>query len=466
MSRGSLVDLSRDLLGGMFRLHEEHGPIAALDDGDSRVLFLFDPAYNRQVLSDAQTFQAHFFALRGPKRSSQRRVTCGLLAMNGDQHKRNRRLVKTPFGPAAIAGYRPMIAELAREEVATWQDGERADFNERMIRYMLKVTSRVLFGLDEPALAYELGEQIADWVTLNNDLGVHALAPLDGFGDGYQELLAFAERLEANVMRLIRTRRDNPDPDARDVLSILVRMHEEDGGLSDEELVGQCCVLFAAAHMTTAHSFSWTTFLLAQHPSVMQPLWEAIHDGTADEPHATAAPSLLERVIKESMRVLPASAYSQRVAAEPVRVGPFDVKRGTPIVFTPLVTHRLPSLCDDPRRFDPDRWITLKPSAYEYHPFGAGPRRCIGGPLAMEVLRTTLPIFLRDWRITVEPDATVDAEVKSTMLNPKRGVPMLFERHAATSGDGGFTAASITGNLPQLVDLREAPGSSTPRKPR
>ncbi|MGL4513446.1 MAG: cytochrome P450 [Lacipirellulaceae bacterium] len=468
---GSLVDFSRDLLGWFRRLHAEHGPIAMVRDqgqlgGGQSVVLLFDPEFNRQVLSDAATYHARFFGIRGPKRSSQRRVTCGLLAMNGEQHKRNRRMVKEPFGPKAIEAYRPTIAALAAEEVATWRDGDEVDFNQLMTRYMLRVTSRLLFGLDEPGLAYELGEQIAEWVEMNHRMGIGALVPHDEFTEGYEGLLEFAESMERNVLELIRRRRDDPQP-GLDVLSLLVRSHDDQGGLSDEELVGQCCVLFAAAHMTTAHSFSWTTFLLAQHPSVMQSLWEAIHDGTADEPHPTGAPSLLERVIKESMRVLPASAYSQRVCAEPVRLGPFDLPRGTPIVFTPLITQRLAALWPEPTRFDPDRWLTAKPSAYEYHPFGAGPRRCIGGPLAMEVLRTSLPIFLRDWRVSVVPGAEVSAEVKSTMLNPSAGVPVRLERHTTLGGgDGAFRASTVTGNIVELVDLPEAPALAPLRKPR
>lgn len=463
ITEGSLVDFSRDLMGWLFRLHAEHGPIAMVRDGSQGVVLLFDPEYNRQVLSDSATYHARFFGIRGPKRSSQRRVTCGLLAMNGEQHKRNRRMVKEPFGPKAIEAYRPTIAELASEEVATWRDGAEVDFNQTMIRYMLRVTSRLLFGLDEPGLAYELGEQIAEWVERNHRMGIGALVPHDEFNAGYESLLEFAESMEANVLELIRRRREDPVP-GHDVLSILVRSHDEQGGLSDEELVGQCCVLFAAAHMTTAHSFSWTTFLLAQHPSVMQALWEAIHDGTADEPHPTGAPSMLERVVKEAMRVLPASAYSQRVTAEPVRLGPFDLPRGTPVVFTPLVTQRLASIWPEPKRFDPDRWLTAKPGAYEYHPFGAGPRRCIGGPLAMEVLRTSLPIFLREWRVSVVPGAEVDAEVKSTMLNPRLGVPVRLERHTAAPGaDGGFCASTITGNVAELVELVEVASGRKPR---
>ena len=151
----------------------------------------------------------------------------------------------------------------------------------------------------------------------------------------------------------------------------------------------------------------------------MQQLWEQIHAGTVEEPDSSGGPPLLERVIKEAMRVLPASAYSVRMNVQREQLGPLDLPPGTPIVFTPLITHRLEASFPDPTRFDPDRWLTINPSPYAYHPFGAGPRRCIGGPLAMEVLRTSLPIFLRDWRLTVVPDAEVSAEVKSTMLNPE-----------------------------------------------
>lgn len=467
ITEGSLVEFSRDLMGGLFKLHREHGPIAAFRDPQAQqtIVCLFDPEYNQQVLSKADRFKARFFGIRGPRKSSQRRVTCGLLAMNGEQHKRNRRMVKEPFGPKAIEAYRPTIERLAREEVDLWPEGEAFDFNQAVIRYMLRVTSRLLFGLDEPTLAYELGEQIADWVNLNHKLGIGALVSTPEFTNGYEGLLGFAEELEANVMKLIRRRQDDPDPTSRDVLSILVRMNDAEGGLSDEELVGQCCVLFAAAHMTTAHSFSWTTFLLAQHPAEMQRLWEHLHNGTADEAHPGGGPSLMERVIKESMRVLPASAYSVRITADNETLGPLDLPRGTPIVFTPLITHRLASSFEDPLRFDPDRWLSIRPSAYAYHPFGAGPRRCIGGPLAMEILRTSLPIFLKQWRLMVAPGSQIDAEVKSTMLNPLHGVPMIAERHTATPpACGGFRAVPVTGNIMELVDL--PPLDDSPRKPR
>ncbi|MEN1680695.1 MAG: cytochrome P450 [Planctomycetota bacterium] len=450
-----LADLQADVLGGLLKLHEQFGPVAGVQDGALRVLFSFDPLYNKQMLSDVQAFNARFFAIRGPKRSSQRRVTCGLLAMNGDQWKRNRRMVKEPFSLRQIASYKPTIARLAEETASSWTDGQAIDLNEEMTRYLLRVTSTILFGMDESPeernLAYEVGEQIAEWALLNHQLGVGALVPDTAFNEGYERLLAFSEQLESQVMRLITRRREGAG-DGNDVLSILVRSHDDQGGLTDEELVGQSCVLFGAAHMTTAHSLTWTLTLLAQHPEVRRALDEHYAKaGAADEEPGRADPnSLPERVIREGMRLLPASSYSQRINTEPVDFGPFkQVPRGTPMVFSPLITHRLERLYPNPKRFDPDRWLTIKPSAYEYLPMGAGPRLCIGGPLAMEVIRMSIPRLLAGRTFRVEPGSDVSAEIRSTMLHPTHGVPMTLHDIGV-----GHEASSIRGNVPgELVEM-------------
>src|SRR4029079_12180818 len=260
------------------RLYERHGPIAAIEEGGRRVVFLFSPEYNQQVLTDTELFHAHFFTIRGPRRSAQRRCTSGLLAMNGEQHRRNRRIVKEPFGLRAISSYAPSIGQMTDDMLASWKPGEVRDIAEEMRLYMLRVTSRLLFGMDDPEAAWRLGDLIAQCVVLNNQVGVGALVPNDRFTEGYEQLLTFADELEAEVLGMIRRRRESREP-GNDVLSILVRSHDEEGGLSDEELVGQAAVLFGAAHMTTAHSLSWTLLLLAQHPSVMQQLWEEINSG-------------------------------------------------------------------------------------------------------------------------------------------------------------------------------------------
>jgi cytochrome P450 len=379
--------------------------------------------------------------------------------MNGDQHRRNRRIVKEPFGLRAISTYAETVVRLTDEMLGKWQPGDERDIAEEMRQYMLGVTSTLLFGMDDPVAACRLGDMIANWVTLNHEVGVGALVPNDKFLDGYEELLGYAEVLEAEVLAMIRRRRESATQ-GNDVLSILVRSNDADGGLSDEELVGQAAVLFSAAHLTTAHSLTWTLFLLAQHPEIMEQLWTDLSsdDSAGGRPKSLGSMpkgeelTLLDRVIKESMRVLPASAYSQRMATEAVRLGPLELSRGTGIVFSPLIVHHLASLYPEPERFLPDRWINLRPSPYAYHPFGAGPRLCIGAPLAMSIIRVALQRILTRYRLSVVPGSDIGAHVESTMLFPTNGMPMRI--HAA---DGIYASSPVVGNIHELVDLGEKP---------
>src|SRR5689334_560197 len=76
ITKTDFAQFGRDLLRSFFQLHETHGPIAAIEDGGQRVVFLFSPEYNQQVLSDTERFHARFFVVRGPKQSAQRRLTC------------------------------------------------------------------------------------------------------------------------------------------------------------------------------------------------------------------------------------------------------------------------------------------------------------------------------------------------------------------------------------------------------
>jgi cytochrome P450 len=226
--------------------------------------------------------------------------------------------------------------------------------------------------------------------------------------------------------------------------------------------------------MTTAHSLTWILFLLAQHPTVMRDLWQELAT-KQDQAAGSRGPkslgslpkgeelSLLDRVVKESMRVLPASAYSQRMTTEGVQLGPLYLPRGTAIVFTPLVVHRLAELYPEPQRFMPDRWIDLRPSPYAYHPFGAGPRLCIGAPLATAIIRVALEGILTRFRLKVVPGSDIGAHVESTMLFPTNAVPM--EIHAT---DGQYSSSPIVGNVRELVDLSDVPTEATcaPQKPR
>ena len=79
---------------------------------------------------------------------------------------------------------------------------------------------------------------------------------------------------------------------------------------------------------------------------------------------------------------------------------------------------------------------------------------CIGGPLALVIMRMALRRILSRFRLSVVEGAKVSAHVESTMLVPTHGVPMTI--HPA---DGHFESGPVAGNIHELVDLVEVAGA-------
>jgi cytochrome P450 len=336
------------------------------------------------------------------------------------------------------------------EMLETWRLGETRDINLEMTQFMRRVTSSLLFGVEQTEVAYAIGEMIDDWVRLNHETGMGALISDPSFTEGYDQLLHMAEQLERALQKMIEPKRGQGGL-GHDVLSLLLGAHDEGSKLTDAELVGHAALLFGAAHLTTANTLSWTLFLLAEHPLIMQEVGREIRTKVSGEsPALEEIPQLkvLDRVIKESMRILPASAYLQRMCAEEVQLGPISLPRGTMVVFSQFMTHRIPELYPEPDLFQPDRWLDLSPSPFAYFPFGAGARMCLGASLAMMTLKTTLPTILKRYRLMMSPNCEVNGSVISTMLSPTG--PLQMEIHPV---DCQFEARPVTGNIHDLVRL-------------
>lgn len=422
----SLLGFPENPIACMRALQRQHGDLAILEEEDQRLVFVFSPELNRQVLTDSSVFHSRFFAVRGSRKSAQRRVTAGLLSQNGAEHRDTRRLLKDVFSRKILPGYHPTICRLTSDFTADWQAGQVRDLNSEMVRFMLRMTSALLFGINDATFADELGQLIDHWVHQNHEVGMGALVSSARFNQKYDDLLQMAEHLEVSIQQMFAKHRQQHH-DTTNVLSLLFQAQASEQQLSDEQLTGHATLLFAAAHLTTAHTFSWTLFLLSQHPEVMRRLRSELDtEITGDVPTVEELERLpyLECVIRESMRLLPASAYSQRVVAEPVTLNGVRLSPGTPVVFSQFITHHRPDIYDSPEQFIPERWQTISPSPYEYLPFGAGPRMCIGAPLAMAEIRTALALILKRFHCQTIADATINGQVISTMLGPTSTMPV------------------------------------------
>lgn len=157
---------------------------------------------------------------------------------------------------------------------------------------------------------------------------------------------------------------------------------------TQQALLDEAITLLFAGQDTGAATLSWTLHLLSLHPDVQERLATEVKGATdfSKLPY-------LDAVLKESMRLFP--------------VAPFVVRRIVQDVPTPLVTlprhalaciwvyglHRNPAVWKkDPNSFIPQRWID-GPSKLElasFMPFCAGPRNCLGQPMAHVWLRVLL----------------------------------------------------------------------------
>jgi hypothetical protein len=98
-------------------------------------------------------------------------------------------------------------------------------------------------------------------------------------------------------------------------------------------------------------------------------------------------------VLHEALRLCPPGAAIGRMAMQDIAVDGYRIPRGTMLIGGVYAVHRDPHLWEDPLTFDPDRFSAANSKSrdrWQYLPFGAGPRSCIGDHFAM--LEATLAL--------------------------------------------------------------------------
>ena len=106
--------------------------------------------------------------------------------------------------------------------------------------------------------------------------------------------------------------------------------------------------------------------------------------------------------------------------------------KGALVFVSQFALHRDPRCFTNPLAFQPERWTPqFKASLprYAYFPFGAGPRQCIGDPLAWLEEILVLATIAQRWRLRVIPGYS-ESLIGSISLRPKRGMPMTLHRRA------------------------------------
>jgi cytochrome P450 len=225
---------------------------------------------------------------------------------------------------------------------------------------------------------------------------------------------------------------------------LVVARDEEGGRLSTQQIRDQLLTLFVAGHETSANGLAWALYLLAQHPRITAKLLDEIDRTIGTEPPSPAdfdRMPYLEQVVKEVLRVYPPAPSANRVAKESFEWNGYRINAGEIVVYSPWVSHHMPTQFRDPFVFRPERFDPVKP--YAYIPFAAGPRSCIGAPFATMEIMTVLPMVLQRYRLDLVPKQYIEAVVRTT-VQPKDHIWM---RAYPQDGQVGRSPAPVWGNV-------------------
>ena len=168
-------------------------------------------------------------------------------------------------------------------------------------------------------------------------------------------------------------RRDGGD----DLFAQLCRAQSEDGAeFSDDDIVNHMIFLLMAAHDTTTITLSSMAYHLAKHPEWQERARaESLAAGDVDYDGVLGL-EVLDRVMKESLRLCAPVPSLPRVAVRDTVVQGYLIPAGSFVTVSPYMNHYLPELWPDPERFDPDRFSPERREdrshRMAFEPFGGG----------------------------------------------------------------------------------------------
>lgn len=451
--------LVRDPLPAVRRCYEEFGPFVLLDHAlpfyrHPRAMLLDVPlvltagaAFHREILEDPATWRPVSLMPGGPKNSAARRMTAGLMRMNGNRHAHYRKLLAAPLRRVSVEQMGGQMVGLAEREIAAWPVGETIDLWRYAQRALRSITLGLLFG-GEDDQNRAIAEIVTDLTAQKWSPGSLAF-PVNLPLTPYRRMLRCSALLEDRILAWTDTKRGCADE--RDLAALIVNSPDVDGQpASSATIAGHIPSLYAGSTEAGQSTLFWTMILLAQHPHVAAALLDELHDrlaGGAPSMQAIAELPRLDAVVKESMRLIPPVPLQLRVAEADATLAGHRIAKHSRAVLATFLTTRMPDLYPEPDRFLPERWSTIDPTPFEYPVFGAGPRICPGYWFGLNAIKVALATILTRYRIAVEPGMRVDYRIQPTM-RPTRSVPATLHRQ-----DGAFAAIPIRGAIRDIVRL-------------
>lgn len=300
-------------------------------------------------------------------------ITDLMFLKEGAEHARLRKLVAKAFTPRYVEGLRgpvrQRVDELIDDLVAA---GPGVDF---VGTFSVPLAIDVISGM--------LGVRLEDRETYRG--WAEASLASTAFTDySMDQVTAAVFQMLVEVTELIKVKRADLGDD---LLSQLIAVHDEQGAMTDQELLGLSVTILTAGSISTVAALVRGLVLL-QTPRTR---WEEL----------IADPAGLPVAVDEILRLEAAGGDPMRTAKEDLTLGGVEVKAGQVVVLSLTGANRDPSVFEDPETYCPAR----EPNPHLV--FGHGPHHCLGAALARVEVEESLRGLARrlpELRLAVPPD--------------------------------------------------------------
>ncbi|MGD1717760.1 cytochrome P450 [Dapis sp. BLCC M172] len=359
-----------------------------------------------------------------------------IFALEGDRHRRERKLLMPPLHGDRMRNYAELIRNITQETASKLVVGKIFIARKLMEEITMQVLLQVVFGLYDSPQLLEIRSMLTDWIQftadplrasilffpwLQKDLG-----PWSPWGKYQRQQQKLDELLYAEIA----TRRAQLDPNCTDILTLMLLAQDEEGqGMTDQEIRDELLTLLFSGHETTATGLTWAIYWLHRQPEVYQNLMQELATVEADtDPMTIFRLPYLTAVCQETLRIYPpVMSTFLRQTKKTVELNGYQLETGTNLHGSIYLTHHREDLYPEPKKFKPERFLERQFSPYEYLPFGGGQRRCIGTALANFEMRLVLATLLSNFEMELADNQPVKPQRRGFTLGTSTGVKMLMK---------------------------------------
>ena len=354
---------------------------------------------------------------------------------HGEHWKRQRRLATPAFHTRHVREFAAVMVEKTNSMLRDWEsvgDGGELEISREMTRLTAEIICGTLFSDDIGGKTDQVYEAFARYqrslgrVSVAELVGVSRILPRWGTRAGRRA----AEELDSIVLDIIERRRES-GRHKEDLLSLLLDSRDPQTGaqLSERLVRDELLFLFLAGHETTASTMIWTWYLLSRHSEAEARVHEEVDRvlaGRTPTYDDVGRLDYVRAVLLESMRLFPPVHVFARQNIRDDEIQGRRIPAGSLIVIAPYVIHRHRKLWDRPDEFLPERFLGERgrPRArYDYLPFSAGPRTCLGMSFAMTEMAIAASMIAQRFRLRLKAGHRVQP-LGFLTLRPKHGLPM------------------------------------------